>query len=283
MTQSTQSSMAGKITTQNCSGVTIHTYTAPAESFLVTTQIVETSAGLVIFDASLFTKYAAEVADYAEALGRPVERIVLSHIHPDHWSGLGVLHERFTDAPIYAFPEVTEYIEANGQAMLDIRNQAFGGVLAKTPTMPTHVLAEGSAEIGGVTFVFEKVREGEAHWGTVVKMPQQHVLMAFDLVAAPNTHLFTAEGHFDAWISHLEDFKPLREQGYTTILVGHGQATDFDVLDGNISYLRSAIAAHQASKTPEEYARRVKDAYPSYYDGAWVDFSSLMLYGVINP
>ncbi|MGP3685746.1 MBL fold metallo-hydrolase [Streptomyces sp. IBSNAI002] len=283
MTQSMQSSMAGKMTTQVYDGITIHTYTAPEDSVLVTTQIVETPAGLVIFDSGLFIEYSAEFADYAGSLGRPVERIVLSHIHPDHWSGLGVLHEHFPDAPIYAFREVTSYIETNGQTMLDTRNQVFGGRLAKTPTLPTHDLAEGATEIGGVTFVFEKVREGEAHWGTVVKMPEQHVLMAFDMVAAPNTHMFTAEGGFDAWIAHLEDFKPLREQGYTTILVGHGPATDFDVLDDLISYLRSAIAAHRSSKTPEEYADRVKDAYPSYYGGAWVDFSSLMLYGVINP
>lgn len=167
--------------------------------------------------------------------------------------------------------------------MLDVRNQAFGGVLAKSPTLPTHALVEGATEIGGVSFIFEKVREGEAHWGTVVKMPRQHVLFAFDMVAPENTHLFTADGHFEPWIGHLENFKPLRGQGYTTILVGHGQATDFDVLDSNIAYLRSAIAAHPASKTPEEFATRLKGEYPSYYDGAWVDFSSLMLYGVINP
>lgn len=283
MTQSTPSAMAGKITTQNYSGTTIHTYASPEESVLVNTQIVETSAGLVVFDAGLFTKYAAEAADYVQGLGKPVERIVLSHIHPDHWSGLGVLHERFPDAPVYALSEVTAYIEANGQAMLDARNQAFGGALAKSPTLPTHVLVEGTTEIGGVSFIFEKVSEGEAHWGTVVKMPQQHVLLAFDMVAPPHTHLFTTDGHFESWIGHLEAFKRLPEQGYTVILVGHGQATDFDVLDDNIAYLRSAIAVHQASATPEEYATRLKDEFPSYYTGAWVDFSSLMLYGVINP
>lgn len=283
MTQSTPSAMAGKITTQNYGGTTIHTYTSPEDSLLANTQIVETSAGLVIFDANLFTKYAAEIADYAQSLGSPVERIVLSHIHPDHWSGLGVLHERFPDAPIYAFPEVTEYIAANGQAILDSRNEFFHGAAATTPTLPTHELSEDATEIGGVTFIFEKVLEGEAEWGTVVKMPAQHVLMAFDTVASPKTHMFTVDGSFESWIGHLMDFQELPEQGYTTILVGHGQTTDFDVLDDNIAYLRSASAAHQASKTPEEFATRVKAEYPSYYTGSWVDFISLMLYGVINP
>ncbi len=275
--------MAGKVTTQNYGNVTLHTYLSPDDGFLLNTQIVETSAGLVIFDGNFFTKYATEVADYVQGLGKPIERIVLSHMHPDHFSGLTVLHERFPSAPIYAFPEVTEYVKAHGQAILDARNKTFGGTVAKTPTVPTHMLTEGATEIGGVPFVFKKVRDGEADWQTVVKLPKQHVLMAFDLVFPKNTHLFTVVDHFKPWIGTLEGFKPLRDQGYTTILVGHGQTTDFDALDGNIAYLRSATAAHKASKTPEEYAKRLKGEYPSYYGGPWVDFSSLMLYGVVNP
>ncbi len=278
-----RSAMAGKVTTQNHGDVTLHTYLSPDDGFLLNTQIVETPAGLVIFDGNFFTKYATEVADYVQGLGKPIERIVLSHMHPDHFSGLTVLHERFPNASIYAFAEVTEYVKAHGQAILDARNEAFGGKVARTVTVPTHVLVEGTTEIGGVPFVFEKVRDGEADWQTVVKLPKQHVLMAFDLVFPKNTHLFTVVDHFAPWIGTLEGFKPLRHQGYTTILVGHGQTTDFDALNGNIAYLRSAIAAHKASKTPEEYAKRLKDKYPSYYGGPWVDFSSLMLYGVINP
>ncbi len=40
----------------------------------------------------------------------------LSHMHPDHLSGLTVLHERFPNAPMYAFAEVTEYVNARETA-----------------------------------------------------------------------------------------------------------------------------------------------------------------------
>ena len=74
-------------------------------------------------------KHAEELANYIAGLGKPVNRIVLSHIHPDHWSGLSVLHERFHQAPIYALPEITAYIRENGQKILDARNAAFGPVV----------------------------------------------------------------------------------------------------------------------------------------------------------
>jgi glyoxylase-like metal-dependent hydrolase (beta-lactamase superfamily II) len=39
--------------------------------------------------------YADEAADYANRLDKPVDRIIVSHGHPDHWSGLEVLTARF--------------------------------------------------------------------------------------------------------------------------------------------------------------------------------------------
>ena len=80
--------------------VRIHTYVSPADGFLVNTQIIETPRQVVIFDAQLRDAYAGEVAAYVEKLRKPVSRIVISHGHRDHWSGLGVLHQRF---PLHRF------------------------------------------------------------------------------------------------------------------------------------------------------------------------------------
>ena len=37
-----------------------------------------------------------------QTLGKPVDRIILSHAHTDHWAGLQVLTERFPDARVFA-------------------------------------------------------------------------------------------------------------------------------------------------------------------------------------
>src|SRR5690606_6207321 len=129
---------------------------------------------------------------------------VLSHIHPDHWSGLGVLRQHFPDAPIYAFPEITEYVRKNGQKILDARNEAFGPVVAKTPTYPDRDLAEGSVTIGGVKFEFERLPDGESDWQTIVRLPDAGVVMVFDLVFPDDTHLFTVANYYDHWIEILQ-------------------------------------------------------------------------------
>jgi hypothetical protein len=107
--------------------------------------------------------------------------------------------------------------------------------------------------------------------------------MVFDLVFPPEHHLFTVADHFDHWIEILEALKGDAAKGYDTLMVGHGNPVNFDAINGNIAYLRKAKDIHAASNSAESFAETLKGAYPSYYGGGWVDFSSLLLYGIINP
>jgi glyoxylase-like metal-dependent hydrolase (beta-lactamase superfamily II) len=43
-----------------------------------------------------------KIADEVARKGRRVAAILLTHQNPDHVGGLGVLHEKFPDTPIYA-------------------------------------------------------------------------------------------------------------------------------------------------------------------------------------
>jgi glyoxylase-like metal-dependent hydrolase (beta-lactamase superfamily II) len=280
---SNSETILGTVVTKDYRGVTIHSYNAPEEGLYVASQIVETADGLVVFDAVFHVKHAEELAGYIAGLGKPVNRIVLSHIHPDHWSGLGVLRARFPTAPIYALPEITAYVRKNGQKILDARNQAFGPVVAKTPTLPDHDLAVGAATIGGVRFEFERQPDGESDWQTIVRFPDAGVVMAFDLVFPAKTHLFTVANYYNHWVEILQRIKGDAGKGYDTLMIGHGKPVGFEVIDGNIAYLRKAKELHAANSTAESYAEALKGAYPGYYGGGWVDFSSLLLYGVINP
>ncbi len=275
--------LQGEVIVARHGGVTLHTCVSPADGVLVNAHILETPRRLVIFDAQFFTAYADEVARYAASLNKPVERIVLSHIHPDHWSGLGVLHAAFPDAPIYAHPTVTAYVRANAQTILASRRGAFGDRIAATPTYPTHDLNDGDLVIDGVRLIVRSTPDAESAYQTYVLLPDQHTLLAFDTVFPAQTHLFTVAPYFDHWIEVLRSYQALEQEGYRTILVGHGRPTDFSVLPDNIRYLETARRLHAESSTPQDYATRLKAAYPDYARPDWVDFSGLLLYGVINP
>jgi hypothetical protein len=120
----------GAILVSQFGPVKIHSYLSPLDGFHVNTQIIEGPTALVIFDGQLLLPYADEVASYVQTLGKPVDRIILSHAHTDHWSGLQVLTERFPNARLFALDGVADQLRARGQARLDSFRPIYGDRIA---------------------------------------------------------------------------------------------------------------------------------------------------------
>src|SRR5262245_3019568 len=73
----------------------------------VNTYWIERPADLVVVDTGRNITGVATVADQLLHAGKPAA-IVVTHSHPDHVGGLGVLHERFPTAPIFASSATAE-------------------------------------------------------------------------------------------------------------------------------------------------------------------------------
>src|SRR6202045_3735635 len=106
----------GAILVSQFGPVKIHSYLSPLDGFHVNSQMIEGPMAVVILDGQLLLPYADEVASYVQTLGKPVDRIILSHAHTDHWSGLQVLTERFPDAHVFALDGVADQVHARGPA-----------------------------------------------------------------------------------------------------------------------------------------------------------------------
>ncbi|WP_207406219.1 hypothetical protein [Rathayibacter sp. SD072] len=91
------------MTVTDTGGVRVHGYTAPDSSINVTTHVIETPNLLVGVDGQLTVVDADDVVEYAARLGKPWEKLITSHEHPDHFQGAA----RF-GAPIHALPIVRD-------------------------------------------------------------------------------------------------------------------------------------------------------------------------------
>src|SRR5258707_121277 len=266
----------GAILVSQFGPVKIHSYLSPADGFQVNTQMIEGPTAVVIFDGQLLLPYADEAASGADLVGKPVDRIILSHAHTDHWSGLQVLTERFPDARVFALDGVADQVRARGPVRLDSLHRIYGDKVAMKVTVPTETITEGLQRIDGVTYDFKRFVAAESDLQLVALLPEQKVLMAFDLVFSPNEHAFTVVDHFEHWMIVLESLKAL--EGYDTITIGHDTPVQRSAIDSTITYVKRAKEIHAASADAKTYSESLKAAFPGRQQAGWVDFSATLLY-----
>jgi Metallo-beta-lactamase superfamily len=266
----------GAILVSKFGPVKIHSYLSPLDGFHVNTQMIEGPTAVVIFDGQLLLPYADEVASYVQTLGKPVERIILSHAHTDHWSGLQVLTERFPNARVFALDGIADQLRARGQARLDSFRPIYGDRIATKVTFPAETITEGVQRIDGITYDFKRFVDAESDLQLAALLPEQKVLMAFDLVFSPNEHAFTVVDHFDHWMIVLERLKAL--EGYDTITIGHDTPVHRSAIDSTITYVKRAREIHAASADAKTYSESLKAAFPDRQLASMVDFSAKLLY-----
>ena len=74
----------------------MHTYESqglPSGSGSVTSFIFESDDSLLVFDVQMYKSAAEDLKSYIESLGKPVDKIILSHGHPDHGFGYAYMKD----------------------------------------------------------------------------------------------------------------------------------------------------------------------------------------------
>jgi glyoxylase-like metal-dependent hydrolase (beta-lactamase superfamily II) len=253
-----QSTTLGQVVVMPRGNVTLHTYRAPEPSALVTSHIIETANALVIVDTQFIQTFGRDFATYVENLGKPVERVILSHSHPDHW---------LAGNNLSAYPFVTTANIANEvQAAIDggtIENLANLVGSSEVPTeayVPQGTIIAGSETIDGVEFVFEIITQAEATEHLLVRLPEFGVVVVQDLIYN-DAHFFPGVDR-ENWIRSLEALRA--DDTYEVYLVGHGLPATRGELDNAIAYLSYANEVSTTAQAGQEIADALAQQYPSY-------------------
>lgn len=254
--------------------VRIHTFVASfaANNIANATHIIESGSRLVLVDAQFLAPYARGFREYADSLGKPIDRLYVSHRHPDHWFGLGTA---FADVPSYALPETASFIREHGQ---DSRNDHWklGDLAPERIVVPQEIAKPGEDTIDGVRYVFDEVTDTEIDFSLTIRLPDLGVYVVQDLLYS-GTHLYLTK-HLDRWIRVLAD---MLLTDYELFLPGHGLPADKNEVARNIEYLAAASQAIADGLTdaafrdfllhryPERRCPGIFDIYlPRLFDGA---------------
>ncbi|MFZ2491161.1 MAG: MBL fold metallo-hydrolase [Thermoanaerobaculia bacterium] len=264
-----------KITKVEKPTVTIHCCASPDDGERVNAQIIETANKLVLVDSMLMRPYAKEFRRYAESLGKPIDRLYVTHAHPDHWFGI----EFFQDVPVYAFQETIDEIKAFAEIAIGFHRGQHGDHITDRVWLPNQAASAGEVVIDGVKLRVSKILNAEDVTMLVIDLPDEKVLIAQDLVYN-KVHLFVGQRSmdgthcYDGWIAALETFK---KNGYDVVIPGHGLPTDASILDDNIRYLQGAKHILSVASA-ENFTQQTLDAFPDHELRSMVDMSAFFLF-----
>lgn len=206
--------------------------------------IIGTPMGTVLFDSGPSMRYGKALKSLAESLtGKPVVRVFISHLHPDHGFGLGA----FSSDNASALPETIHEIERDGAGFSDAMYRMLGdwmrGTEVKAPLM---IQKEGVEDFGG-----RRIRaialSGHSEADLCLLDEASGTLFAGDLVFH-NRAPATPDANLAKWRTSLDTLLPLP---HAITVPGHGPVDStgttaihqtHDWLDWLEKSIRNAIA-----------------------------------------
>jgi glyoxylase-like metal-dependent hydrolase (beta-lactamase superfamily II) len=183
--------------------------------------IVELPRAVVVVDATLALSSAQELRRKAESFGKPIAAVLLTHGHPDHYTGLVA----FPDVPRVASQGCVDFAREEDHVKAPTATALLGDDYPKTRLFPNEIVKDGDTrEYDGVTFTFRHTGPAESPsdgmW-IVQQGATQHVLLG-DTVA-PHCHCFFRDGCVPEWNAALDRLD--REfDANVRFYPGHGEA-----------------------------------------------------------
>lgn len=253
-----------EISIKDLGDIKIHSYAAPTEIFSITSYIIESENALVLIDAQMFTPLARDYRKYTDSLGKPINRLIVTHGHPDHYLGLIA----FEDIPVYALKETITEIKETGEETRKARKQMMGDVIPDHIFIPTNVLKTENVKIDGITYNFSAITGSEHSPMVITRLPDFGVISVGD-AAMNKVHLFLAS-EFGPWIEQLHNLKA--EEGFDLVLAGHGGIGDKSMYSVNIEYLEMATSLIKNGVDAKGFRAGLIEAFPDLGMATAIDF-----------
>ncbi|MDN5859781.1 MAG: MBL fold metallo-hydrolase [Pseudonocardia sp.] len=207
--------------------------------------------GVVVVDGQLTVDDATKVRAAVHASGRRLAAVVITHPHPDHYAGAGLIAGA---APILATPEVADVIERDDQLKAQIVGPMMGEQWPTHRRFPDTLVDPGEVvELAGLRFRAEAGGPGESHADTLWWL-DEHTVFAGDL-AYNGLHAYLADARYESWLAALAALQSRLVED-ATLYVGHGEPAGKPVLAAQRRYIETFLDAVAEHTTDDALARR---------------------------
>jgi len=216
------------------------------QPFPVNAYIVEGAEGLVIVDALLTVSASRDLRRQAEAIGKPIKAVLLTHPHPDHYAGLSTVTAGL-NLPIIAQAGVDNVVRRDDDEKDRIVGPMFGAEWPKNRAFPNERVSDGARLAFGSGLAFRAVDIGpaESHHDSMFILEGDRPAAFIGDLTYDLMHSYMADGEADGWRRAIARFQTELPEDML-LYVGHGAPTTPALLQWQRTYLdkfESAIGA----------------------------------------
>jgi glyoxylase-like metal-dependent hydrolase (beta-lactamase superfamily II) len=249
----------------------IHKYSSAPEAFLVNSFLIETTNGVIVVDTQFLVTPAKVLKQKVLDIAKPLLGVIITHPHPDHYNGTGILLDGLNSVPIYSTQTTYDGVKETEAPKREFWTPSYNDEYPKSTLLPTEIVKSGeSLIIDGVTLVIDDLGAGEASDITVIYLPEHRYFIASDLVYY-RVHPWLAEGRSQQWLEQLDLVKS-RYGDAIQVFNGHGDNSTLDGLNEQIDYINSfrelvdrfRQGDHVNEERKSEIRKIVVEKYPNY-------------------
>ena len=244
----------------------------------VNSWLIHDETSTVVVDVLRNSSEAEELADHLDAGGRRVAAVLVTHGHPDHFIGLGVMNRRFPEAPLLVATEAVResivgfatWMTAVGWLDAEAHMQPLG---SSTPNGFDYGSKLGVVEGGAVALDGGDVitlctdhPATECDVMTTLSVPAANAFFPADLLYV-GVHSWqgpdVTRTKVEAWIATLEQLR-VELPADTIVCPGHGPATDRTAFGSMAAYLRDFLDSTSPPTTRQAAVAAMTEKYPSH-------------------
>jgi glyoxylase-like metal-dependent hydrolase (beta-lactamase superfamily II) len=206
------------------SGGSIHRFDQK-RPFPVNAYIVEGAEGLVVVDALLTVSASNELRRRADAIGKPIKAVLVTHPHPDHYAGLSTVTAGLY-VPIIAQAGVDDVVRRDDDLKDRVVGPMFGDEWPKKRVFPNERIADGTRlEFGpGLAFRAIDVGPAESHHDSMFVLEGERPAAFIGDLTYDLMHPYMADGEAESWRKAIARFQAELPEDML-LFVGHGAPT----------------------------------------------------------
>ena len=182
---------------------------------------LESETGVALIDAQMLRSDAGKLALLIKSTGKPLDGVIITHAHFDHFSGLSTLREILGDFPVYSTQATVEGIKKNHAATITWAPESYGNDYDMTLVVPNKIVKSGDLiNIAGIPMKIDDIGPGESENNLVIFQPDKNILFSGDSTLHSD-HYYLGEGRS---IQILEQLQYLQKTyaDVTRVYTGHG-------------------------------------------------------------